>query len=251
MLAIGLFGFGRTGSIVANEIIKDKECELRWVVRKSSIHEGEYASHLLNQDHEEGKIFSLNNIDFESFYKENQVDVIIDFSASCAVNEYYWAGQRGVRIVSAISSYDEKDFEQLRILSCNTAVLYAPNITFGINFLIGVSKLLQQLAPQSNIEIIEEHYQDKKGISGTALRIAESLNLDKDKYVHSVRVSDIVGKHEVIFGLPHQTIRITHESTTRSAFGQGAIHGAKFIMTKKNGLYSMEQALSFSVADKE
>ncbi len=247
-LTIGLFGFGKTGSIVANEIIKDTSCELKWVIRQSSIHEGTYASRYLGYEHDEGLIYSLENIDFNSFYSENKVDVIIDFSTASAAYEYKNAVKCGTRIVSAISHYSPNEFEHLRQLSNHAAVLYSPNITLGVNFLIEASKLLQSIVPKADIEIIEEHFKEKKGVSGTALRIAEDLGLDKEKHINSIRVGGIIGKHEVVFGLPNQTIRIVHESHNRGAFGQGAIYAAKWIMSKEKGMYSMEQALSLVMA---
>ncbi|NCC49039.1 MAG: hypothetical protein EOM13_08300, partial [Clostridia bacterium] len=84
--------------------------------------------------------------------------------------------------------------------------------SIGINFLIEASKVLQKIAPQADIEIIEEHFREKKDVSGTALRIAHDLGLDKQKHVNSIRVGGIVGRHEVVFGLPNQTIRLVHES---------------------------------------
>lgn len=248
-ISIGLFGFGRTGSVVANEIIKDIDCELKWVLRESVKNEGEFASRLLGYEYEEGKIFSLHDIDFDHFFEENKVDVIIDFSASSAVNEYKNAVKYGSRIISAISNYDSKDVEHLNELSLQTAILYSPNITLGINFLMEASKLLQKIAPNADIEIIEEHFKEKKDVSGTALRIAEELGLDKEQHVNSVRVGGIVGKHEIIFGLPDQTIRITHESHNRAAFGQGAIYAAKWIMSMEKGIFSMEQVLALIMAN--
>ncbi len=247
-ISIGLFGFGRTGSVVANEIITNSDCELKWVLRESVKNKGEFASHLLGYEYEEGKIFSLHGVDFDHFFEENKVDVIIDFSTSSAVNTYKNSIQYGTRIVSAISNYDPKDIEHLKELSLQTAILYSPNITLGINFLMEASKLFQKIAPNADIEIIEEHFRKKKDVSGTALRIAEELGLDKEQHINSVRVGGIVGKHEVIFGLPNQTIRIIHESHNRAAFGQGAIYAAKWIMSREKGIYSMEQALSFIMA---
>ena len=178
---------------------------------------------------------------------ENPVDVIIDFSDSGSVCEYRCAVKYGARIVSAISNYRAEDLEHLRELSLQTAVLYSPNITLGINFLIAASKVLQKIAPHADIEIIEEHFRNKKDVSGTALRIADDLGLDRNKHVNSVRVGGIVGKHEVIFGLPNQTIRLVHESLNRAAFGQGAIFAAKWLMGKDKGLYNMEEALSINM----
>jgi 4-hydroxy-tetrahydrodipicolinate reductase len=247
-ITIGMFGYGTTGSIVAQEIIKDEECELRWVLRKSTDNEGEYASHLLGFDHNEGKIFSVQNIDQDKFYENNFVDVIIDFSSASAVDEYKMAAKYGTRMVSAISNYDKVHLDQLKALSEHTAVLYSPNITLGINFLIEASKVLQRIAPQADIEIIEEHFRGKRDVSGTALRIAEDLGLNRKKHVNSIRVGGIIGKHQVVFGLPNQTIRIIHESINRAAFGQGAIYAAKWLMSKEKSIYTMEEAVALSFA---
>jgi 4-hydroxy-tetrahydrodipicolinate reductase len=52
-----------------------------------------------------------------------------------------------------------------------------------------------------------------------------------------------VGKHEIIFGLPNQTIRLVHESINRAAFGQGAIFAANWLAGAPVGLYSMENII--------
>ena len=243
-IAVGLFGFGRTGSVVANELIKNDDIDLCWVVRKSNKNQGEYSSTLLGHEHKEGEIFSIQNMDFDKFYKENKVDVIIDFSHSCSVKEYKNSVLEGIRIVSAVSNYSTEEFSLLHSLSEKTAVLYSPNITLGINFLIEVSKMLKKVTPYADIEIVEEHFREKKDVSGTALRIAKDLGLDPVEHVNSVRVGGVVGTHEVIFGLPNQTIRIKHESLNRAAFGQGAIYAAKWIMNKNRNMYSMEEAIT-------
>lgn len=243
-IKVGMFGFGRTGTVVAQEIIKDEHCELKWVMRKSTLKKNEFASRLLGFAHKEGKIYSIGSIDTDVFYKDNYVDIIIDFSSASAVENYKNAALYGTRIVSAISKYDQVNLEQLKELGKKTAVLYSPNITLGINFLIEASKVLQKIAPHADIEIIEEHFRGKNDISGTALRIAEDLGLDKNHHVNSIRVGGIVGKHEVVFGLPNQTIRITHESLNRAAFGQGAIYAAKWLINKGKGVYTMEEAIA-------
>jgi 4-hydroxy-tetrahydrodipicolinate reductase len=245
---IGIFGFGKTGCVVAQEIVNDKVCHLSWVIRKSHRHEGDYASHLFGHETEQGMIYSIDSIDPTQFFREHPVDVIVDFSINSAVSCYKHAAEVGTRVVSAISHYEKNQMEQLKALGHRVAVLYSPNITLGINFLIEVSKVLQRIAPQADIEIIEEHFKEKKDVSGTALRIAEDLGLDVEKHVNSIRVGGIVGKHEVVFGLPNQTIRIIHESINRGAFGQGAIYAAKWLMNKAPGVYTMEDAVMLDVA---
>lgn len=247
-LNIGMFGFGKTGNVVAQEILNDEVCNLSWVIRRSNKHQGEYASRLLGHDYDKGMIYSVDSIDTTMFFKENPVDVIVDFSSNSAVLHYKHAAEAGTRVVSAISHYEKSQLEQLKALGHKVAVLYSPNITLGINFLIEVSKVLQRIAPHADIEIIEEHFKEKRDVSGTALRIAEDLGLDVNKHVNSIRVGGIVGKHEVVFGLPNQTIRIVHESISRAAFGQGAIFAAKWLMGKKPGVYTMEDAVMLDVA---
>lgn len=243
-IIVGLFGFGKTGSLVAREIINDDKLSLAWVIRKSQDNEGEYASHLLRINKKEGKIYSVGSLDLDTFYECNKVDVIIDFSDQCSVEEYKNAVKMGTRIVSAISHYDGDHFDQLRSLSKVTAVLYSPNITLGVNFLIEASKLFKKVAPNADIEIIEEHFREKKGVSGTAIRIAQVLGINDEEHVKSIRVGGVVGTHEVIFGLPNQILRIKHESLNRAAFGQGAIYATKWLMNKNSGMYSMEEVVS-------
>lgn len=43
-LRIGIFGFGKTGKMIANEFLQDSQFELAWVVRKSLESHHKYAS---------------------------------------------------------------------------------------------------------------------------------------------------------------------------------------------------------------
>lgn len=242
-IKIGLFGFGKTGRQVANEFINDDHFNLIWVVRKSDADHGKYASHLLGYEFECGKIFNIKDID-ANFYKEHPVDVLVDFSSTEGIHYYETAADQGIKIISAISKYEKADMELMEKLKTKTATLYSPNITLGVNFLLIASQVLQKIAPHADIEIVEEHFRKKNETSGTALKIAETLGLEKEKHVNSIRVGGIVGKHEVIFGLPNQTIRIIHESINRAAFGQGAIFAAKWLIEQACGLYNMENYIT-------
>lgn len=250
-MKIGLFGFGRTGRVVAEEIIKNTGCELVWVVRKTKqdIHESASA-HLGFPHTKQGTFFSMEEACEPNFYQDNPVDAIIDFSSSQAIREYERAADLGIRIVSAVSHYDAAELELFKRLAEKTAVLHSPNITTGINFLLVASQALKQIIPNADIEIVEEHFRDKKGASGTALKLAEKLEIDPKTRVNSIRVGGIVGKHEVIFGLPYQTIRLTHETISRAAFGAGAIYAALSLKDAKNGLYTMEGLMRASFIEK-
>ncbi|MDR0414447.1 MAG: hypothetical protein LBH84_03430 [Prevotellaceae bacterium] len=242
-IKIGLFGFGKTGRIVAQEIMQDKHVDFAWVVRRSKSSNHKYASRLLGYERDTTPIFSVDQTG-DAFFQKYPVDIIIDFSGTSGYKSYEAAPQHGIKIISAISKLEQSAIDVLKSYSEHSAVLYSPNITLGVNFLLVASQVLQSIAPKADIEIIEEHFRDKKGISGTALKIANILGLENTRHVNSVRVGGIVGKHEVIFGLPNQTIRLVHESLSRGAFGQGALFAAKWLYDKPPGFYSMEGIIS-------
>lgn len=241
-IRIGLIGFGRTGSVVAKELVTDPTLSLEWVCKRTISKDLLYASHALGFDKKFAPFIAEDKLT-KNFLNKNPVDIVIDFSSNNASNLYFDISKSGSKIVSAISNYSTEQFKFLTDASKETAVLHSPNITLGINWLMMASKLLQQMIPHADIEIIEEHFRDKKDISGTALKLATNLNLNPDKHVNSIRVGGIIGKHEVIFGLPYQTLRLTHESINRAAFGTGAIFASKWLHNKTKGLYSMDNAL--------
>jgi len=241
-IKIGIFGFGKTGRLVTNEFLQDRNFDVVWVARRTLKDHYKFASHLLGYEYERGAIYSIADID-ESFFKNHFVDIIVDFSSAKGVYSYQAAAGEGIKIISAISKYNPEDIQLLESLKNDTAVLYSPNITLGVNFLLIASQILQKIAPHADIEIVEEHFRDKKETSGTALKIANILGLEKDRHVNSIRVGGIVGKHEIIFGLPNQTIRLIHESFNRAAFGQGAIFAANWLIQKKKGLFTMENII--------
>ena len=242
-IKIGLFGFGRTGATVAREMIDAAGSELVWVVRKSDTHAGEYASRLNDFDHDEGLIHWMGDVD-KTFFERCPVDVIVDFSVSETVHLYKSAACQGTRILSAISNYQRDDLAELKKLSRKTAVLYSPNISIGVNLLLLTAMVVRSVIPQADVAILEEHFRQKTDVSGTALRIAKKLKIDPSESVKSIRAGGIVGKHEVLFGMPNQTLRITHESISRGAFGRGALAGAEWLMECPRGFYTMEQLLA-------
>ncbi len=242
-IKIGIFGFGKTGRIVADEFFKEDHFRLEWVVRRTHKDHHKYATRLLGHEVDGAPIYSVDEVS-PSFFQKNPVDIIVDFASARAHEHYMPAADCGIRIISAISKYKEKDLVDLKKLADKTAVLYSPNITLGVNFLLVASQILQKIAPHADIEIVEEHFRGKKEVSGTAFKIAETLGLDKDKHVNSIRVGGIVGRHEIIFGLPNQTIRLVHESINRAAFGQGAIFAARWLVDAPAGMYSMENIIA-------
>jgi len=74
------------------------------------------------------------------------------------------------------------------------------------------------------------------------LKIAEVLDMDKAQ-INSIRAGGIVGRHEIIFGFPYQTVRLIHESISREAFGNGVLFVAENLKDKQVGFYNFEDLL--------
>ena len=196
------------------------------------------------QSEEPGLIYSSSKTSIDELLEKHPVDVIIDFSSHQGIYTYgEVAAKKQVKIISAISHYKDKELAFLKSLSKKTTVFWSPNITLGVNYLLFAAKFLKKIAPWVDIEVNEEHFKTKQGTSGTAVKIAEALDVDKEN-INSVRAGGIVGKHEVIFGFPFQTVRLIHESISREAFGNGVIFVAENLKEKEKGLYNFEDILT-------
>ena len=145
--------------------------------------------------------------------------------------------------------------------------MFAPNMSVGVNVTF---KLLDMAARALNtgydIEIIETHHRHKVDApSGTALKMGEVVAqaLGRDLKGHAVfaregitgardpnaigfsaiRGGDIVGDHTVMFAGIGERIEITHKSSTRESYADGALRAVRFLASQKPGLYDMFDVL--------
>jgi 4-hydroxy-tetrahydrodipicolinate reductase len=237
-------GFGKTGKAVASVLLESKKTSLEWVVRKTTLLEHRSAPEFLGVTSDEpGLLYSKDEFKAGQLMDRMPVDVIIDFSSETGI-DYYGeeAADRGVAIVSAISAYPDEKVNYLKQLAERTKVLWSPNITVGINFLIIAAKILKTIAPYTDIEIVEEHFKRKAEVSGTAKKIAQALELPASS-IKTIRAGGIIGVHEILFGFPYQTVRLKHESISREAFGNGVLFAAEHLLNKATGFYTMEDLL--------
>jgi len=222
----------------------DKTIDLVWVVRKSRVLENRSVPEFLGiESDEEGSIHWIEDVDFESLNENSPVDAIIDFSSETGM-DYYGevAAEKGITIISAISALPENRIRMLQKFGEKTKVLWSPNITVGVNFLIVAAKTLQKIAPDADISIMEEHFRSKTEVSGTAKKIANALKIDENE-IKTVRAGGIIGVHEVLFGFPFQTVRLKHESISRESFGNGAKFALKELNLRTIGFYRMEDLM--------
>lgn len=234
-IRVGLVGYGKAGRAVASVLADDSRFELRWALRRS-------ASAVL-QERDGINVIGIEQKPYAELFEEMPVDALVDFSSPLSIHGYgEELRRRGITLVSAISSYSQGDLDYARALAADTRVLCSPNITLGINFLIVAAKLLRKIAPFADVEILEQHFREKPDISGTERKIAEVLDVDGER-ITSLRLGGIVGHHEVIFGFPHQTVRLTHESIRREAFGTGVAFALSQLVNFSNGFYTFEDIL--------
>jgi len=109
--------------------------------------------------------------------------------------------------------------------------------------LLLAAKALRSIAPYADIEIVEKHFKSKLDVSGTAFRLASSLNVE-GSMIKTIRAGGIIGTHEVKFGFPFQTVRLKHESIAREAFGHGAVFALQHVSEKPFGYYQTEDLLA-------
>ena len=235
-LRVGLVGYGKAGSAVANVLSTDPRFDLRWIARSST---PESQSHPVTNI----PIIGIEQHPLAELFEQYPVDALVDFSTTASIRAYGGeVSRRGIMLVSAISAYTDEDLAYARSLGEHTRVLCSPNITLGINFLIVASKLLRKIAPFADVEIVEQHFKEKTEVSGTARKIAETLEISGEN-ITSLRLGGIVGHHEVIFGFPHQTVRLTHESIRREAFGTGTAFALTQLGQCDKGFYTFDDLL--------
>lgn len=236
-IRVGLIGFGRAGQAVARVLGADPRFELCWVAKRHA--DAPWAE----TDGVRVPLMGLDRQALPDWLDRYPVDAVVDFSRPDAVFVYgEEVRERGLCLVSAISNYSEDELAYLRSLGEQARVMASPNITLGINFLILASRLLHTIAPFADVEIVEQHFREKPDTSGTARKIAQTLAVDTDR-ITSLRLGGIVGHHEVIFGFPHQTMRLIHDSIRREAFGTGAAFALGELVQYPPGFYTYEDVL--------
>lgn len=237
MIKVGLMGYGKAGQAVAEVLRADPQFELCWVARRSASAQDETVPGTRIP------VIGLDRVNLSAWLDAHPIDALVDFSRPDAVFLYgEEVRKRQIMLVSAISAYNEEELDYVRSLGMDTRVLSSPNITVGINFLIMAAKLLRNIAPFADVEILEQHFREKPEISGTARKIAQSLALDEGQ-ITSLRLGGIVGHHEVIFGFPYQTVRLIHDSIKREAFGTGAAFALSQLATCAKGFFTFDDLL--------
>lgn len=204
--------------------------------------------------------------DFEAI--NLKADVIIDFSHVALLDSLLdYAIKSKTPVVIATTGYSAEQIEKIKAAASVIPVFFTFNMSIGVNLLCSLAKKAASvLGGDFDVEIIEKHHNLKiDAPSGTAIMLANAVNsqfndgynYEYDRHskrakrpkneigIHSVRGGTIVGEHDVIFAGRDEVITLSHQATSKEVFAVGAIRAAKFIASKKPGLYDMNDVMSF------
>ncbi len=254
MIKIGLNGsLGKMGRILAIKILSSDDMALTEVFERKD-------SQFLGSDYgisigiEEWKI-KLKELNIKENYN---IDLLVDFSNEEGfLNALEYSLKHQIPFVSGTTGLSKSTIKKMKECSKTIPIFYSSNMSIGINSILNLLDNLKDILNdrKRDIEIIEYHHNQKKDApSGTALLIAEKIsritkrpinkNFEisyprKDEIrIHSLRIGEIYGYHKIIISGNGETIEISHSALSRETFANGVIKAIKFIMDKKNGLFS-------------
>ena len=197
-------------------------------------------------------------------------DVIIDFTIpNCTIDILKIASKLKKRLVIGTTGFSQKEELLIKKFSKKIPILKAGNMSLGVNLLMYLTEVASKsLNDEYLSKVFEVHHKHKKDYpSGTALMLGKGIangrkkdfyNLMGKKFLNkktfpygkkinfnSIRKGEIIGEHEVTFSSGKEIIKLNHEAFDRALYSDGALTAAKWLVSKKPGLYSMRDLLNF------
>ncbi len=256
MIRVCLVGIGKTGKEIAKHLLEEKDIKIVSVI--SGPNSDKYGKDLgeIIGSSTTGIIIersdNLQNIIFKT-----KPDVAIDFSTpKASIKNAKIFAKMKVNMVIGTTGFSNLDLKKLLVLTrrYRNGIVYAPNITLGVNVLMLLTNLVANILNEYDFQITEIHHKHKKDApSGTAIKIAKEIekglryagkeNSEIKIPISAVRAGGVIGKHEVMIVGEEDKIEISHESFSRKAFAVGAIRAVQFIY-RKSGYYEMSDVLN-------
>ncbi len=250
-MKLAICGFGRAAQALAKNILDHNAHTLQTVIcRSTSTKQGmDIGEILYGKGRTVGIVITSPEkiLDSQNAY---DIDVVIDFShRDMAFPLIELCGNLKANLVICTTNHSIEEISKFQDLSekLNIGVVYAPNLTVGINLLMDFVKRLSKVFPDFDFEIIERHPKDKAPVTTTARMISQAIDKE-DVPIHSVRLNGYVGVHEVTASNGYEKITIEHESFSRMAFANGALLAAEYIENKK-GAYLMQDVVKHIISE--
>jgi len=197
-------------------------------------------------------------------------NIIIDFTVpKCTLEVLKIASKLKKRVVIGTTGFSKKEENLIKKYSRKIPILKAGNMSLGINLLMYLTEIASKsLGSNFLSKVFEIHHKHKKDHpSGTALMLGKGIAIGKNKdfykligkkYLNrktfpyskkinfnSIRRGEVVGNHKVLFSSRKETITLDHEAFDRALYSEGAFTAARWLVSKKPGLYSMRNVLNF------
>ena len=199
---------------------------------------------------------------------DTDFDVLIEFTNPQATLEHVQICHgAGKRVVIGTTGFSQQQKEEISSVAGDICVVMAPNMSMGVNLCFHLVDIAARaLKDEADIEIVEAHHRQKVDApSGTALRLGEiaatAVGGDLDSCAtygreghtgprdrktigfSTIRGGDVVGEHTVLFAGDGERVEITHRSSSRMTFANGALRAAIWSMERGSGLYDMQDVL--------
>ena len=197
----------------------------------------------------------------------DHADVLLDFSAPKALEASLdRAVSAAVPILIGTTGLDAAADERIARAARQVPVLRASNTSVGVALLSElVERAAQVLGVDWDIEIVEVHHRMKADApSGTALTLAEAAARGRGSDLKaergrdgtglkrkpgaigfaSLRGGSVAGDHDVLFLGPEERVILSHRAESRMIFARGALAGARFLVGKAPGTYSMRDVIA-------
>ncbi len=206
---------------------------------------------------------------FDSVKSPEEIDCIVDFSHhSITPDLLRFARANSLPVVLSTTGHTEDELVLIKESAEYIPIFHSGNMSLGVALLCELAKTVAKTMPEAEIEIIERHHNRKiDAPSGTALMLANAIKEARpDTYskvgrsghgkrefseigIHSIRMGNIVGVHEVIVTTGNQTITLKHEAHDRALFAEGGLCAAEFLVGAEKGLYDMKSIVSGEKTD--
>lgn len=191
-------------------------------------------------------------------------DVVVDFSRPEALAEICsYVRRTGTPLLSGTTGYTPQQLQQLESLGSSAPVLWSANYSLGVAvFVRALQAVSDVLKPDFDIEITETHHNQKADApSGTAKLLLEAIDPKhqltpvygrqgncgrrgkNEVGMHALRGGTVAGTHTVHFFGPDEELEITHRAASRQIFVNGALHMARLLPGKPNGVYDLQKIL--------
>jgi 4-hydroxy-tetrahydrodipicolinate reductase len=190
-------------------------------------------------------IFDVTRLDVS----ESVIDYALDHQIPVLVGTSGWSAAKLAELKAKVSRADG-------------TVVVVPNFSIG-------SMLATRFAAEASkhfesIEIVEAHHANKvDSPSGTAIRTAELIGQNRESTplitganqdarghivagvpIHSLRLSGVSAKQDVLLGGDSELLTISHETTSVYAYAAGILAALRFTCVSKGLVVGLENVLS-------